>query len=137
VLFGGETGRELRSVTHPSSMDVIVASADGKTLSRRGGDQRVRLRNAETLQILGEFRAHDGGIISAAWSPHSRTIATGAMDKSVRVWNVDSGMLLAEFRLAMIPKDLDFSPSAKRLECATVAEALVWDLHGATRGQSP
>jgi WD40 repeat protein len=79
VQFDGETGGELRSVTHPSSMDVIVASADGKTFIEAGVDQRVRLRNAETLQILREFRAHDGGIISAAWSPHSQTIATGAM----------------------------------------------------------
>jgi hypothetical protein len=46
-------------------------------------------------------------------------------------------MLLAEFRLAMIPKDLDFSPSGKRLACAPDAETLVWDLDGATRGQSP
>ena len=137
VLFDGETGGELRSVTHPSSMDVIVASADGKTFIEAGVDQRVRLRNAETLQILREFRAHDGGIISAAWTPHNQTIATGSMDKSVRVWNVDSGMLLAEFRLAMIPRALDFSPSGKRLACATDAETLVWDLDGATRGQSP
>lgn len=77
------------------------------------------------------------GLFVRLGAPHSQTIATGPMDKSVRVWNVESGMLLAEFRLAMIPKDLDFSLSAKRLECATVAEALVWDLHGATRGQSP
>lgn len=137
VLFDGETGGELRSVTHPSSMDVIVASPDGKTFIEAGIDQRVRLRNAETLQILREFRAHDGGIISMAWSPQSQTIATGSMDKSVRVWNVDSGMLLAEFRLAMIPRDLDFSPSGKRLVCATDSETLVWDLDGAIRGQSP
>jgi len=128
VLFDGDTGEQLRSVTHPSAMDAVAASPDGRKLIEAGTDKRVRVRDAETLEILKEFRVHDGAVIKLAWSPQRAIIATGSMDRCVRVWNVDTGAMLEEFRLKTVPYDLHFSPSGKRLACATDSETLVWEV---------
>ena len=57
-------------------------------------------------------------------------IATGSADRSVRLWNAETGELLEELHIGMRePGALYFSPSGRRLACVTPGEkTLVWEL---------
>jgi WD40 repeat protein len=57
---------------------------------------RVRIRNAETLEVEKEFRAHDGPLTDVAWHPTLPILATAAEDLNVRFWDLESGLQLGE-----------------------------------------
>lgn len=68
-----------------------VVSAGGST---EGGDTVVRLLSAQDLHVIREYRGHERQVYGAMFSGDGRWIVTGSSDKSVRIWDVESG----EFR---------------------------------------
>src|SRR5437773_1139453 len=82
--------------------------------------------------LPGEIKGHTGFVYSVAFSPDGEILATGSVDKSVRIWNADN------------PKDakslgnhgasvycVAFSPNGKLLaSCAFDGTIKVWDLDG-------
>ena len=89
----------------------------------------VRIRDAATLAVQQEFRAHDGPITALAWHPTKPIVATASADLSVKLWNVETGRRLEEFRGMLIPPNsLAFSPSGQRLGCTgTFDSTRIWD----------
>src|SRR5258708_22475869 len=41
------------------------------------------------------FRSHTGRVRAVAWGPDGRTLATGSVDQTVRLWDVRNGKELA------------------------------------------
>jgi serine/threonine protein kinase/WD40 repeat protein len=122
------TGKILRDVRHPTPMDVIAVTPDEHQFAEAGTDAMVRLRDAETLAVVREFRAHDGPISAMACHPTLRILATGSFDLTVRLWNLDTGELLEELRGPNNPPtQLNFSPSGHQLACvANHDESRIW-----------
>jgi hypothetical protein len=101
-----------------------------KHFAAAGIDKTVRLRDAHTLELLREFRAHDGPITVLAFHPSKPILATGSADLTIRLWNVDDGRLIEELGPSTKePTTLHFSPSGNRLISQDSAGVLrVWDL---------
>ena len=120
----------MRAVTNHSAMDVLAVAPDGGRFAEAGGDKMVRIRDAATLRVAQEFRAHNERISAIAWHPTRPILATASEDLSVKLWEVESGKQLRELRGPTIPPvRLDFSPSGKRLICATINDAVrVWEI---------
>jgi predicted NACHT family NTPase len=57
----------------------------------RADDRTVALLDARTHAQVAEFQGHDNHVISAAFSPDSRLLATCSGDTTVRLWQVGSG----------------------------------------------
>ena len=84
-----------------------------------GADRKVRIRDAATLAVQQEFRAHDGPITALAWHPTKPILATTSTDLSIRLWNLETGRRLEELRGPLgTPHALSFSPSGQRLGCS-------------------
>jgi DNA-binding SARP family transcriptional activator len=72
-----------------------VLSPDGQVVATydRGGNQ-VRLWEADSLAQLRTLAGHAAPITSVAFSPDGTKIATASLDRTVRVWDTQTGELI-------------------------------------------
>ncbi len=129
VLWDAATGKIVQTATNRTAMDVLAVAPDGRRFAEAGTDKMVRIRDAATLAVQQEFRAHDGPITALAWHPTKPIVATGSADLSVKLWNIETGRRLEEFRgMLTPPNSLAFSPSGQRLGCTgTFDSTRIWD----------
>ncbi|MCX6906966.1 MAG: hypothetical protein NTY01_02865, partial [Verrucomicrobia bacterium] len=130
IVWDATTGQRLRTVTNRSVIFSLAVAPDGQTVAEAGADKMVRLRDAATLEVKQEFRAHDGPILALAFHPTQPILATASDDLTVKLWNLDTGHLLEELRGPRgAPVDLVFSPSGKRLACLTPSDrsTRIWE----------
>ena len=73
----------------------LTYSPDGQTLAvaASDGDPEIRLFNARTGQSKRILRWERAGVSAIAYSPNSRTLASGSWDGTIRVWNANNGRL--------------------------------------------
>jgi WD40 repeat protein len=119
VLWDAVNGKIVKKVTNRTAMDALAVAPDGNRIAEGGADKLVRIRDATTLAVLQEFRAHDGPITALAWHPTKPILASTSADLSVKIWNLETGRLLEELHGPLAsPNVLAFSPSGRRLSSA-------------------
>ena len=79
---------------HSGVVGTVVYSPDGKTLAS-GGDTTVRLWDVDTGEVRKILRGHQNSVESVAFSADGKTLASGGFDDDARVWDVETGKLLA------------------------------------------
>lgn len=74
---------------------------------------------------------HEAAVWSAQFGPDGQRVVTGADDGSVRVWNAQTGKLLADLsRHGAVVRHTEFSPDGQRIVTASAdSTARVWDAH--------
>lgn len=55
------------------------------------GDGTARIWDCDTNTPFKTLRGHNNWVLSVAWSPDGKLIATGSMDNTVRIWNPKTG----------------------------------------------
>ena len=140
---------------HSDDVTSVVFSPDGRTLASGSEDDTIRLWNVEleldtgpilwdletgqqvantreevnnTQQLLKIFEGHKDKVNSITFSPDGRTLASGSVDGTVRLWDVNTGQ---ETRTITTDNDsvesLVFSPDAMMLAGGTSAALYLWD----------
>jgi WD40 repeat protein len=70
----------------------LAYSPDGRWLAALAGDhQTVLLLDARTYETAARFGGHARYVNSAAFSPDSRRLASCSADRTVRLWEVETG----------------------------------------------
>ncbi len=119
VVWDATTGKILQTVTNRTPLGVLALAPDGRRFAEAGADRKVRIRDAATLAVQQEFRAHDGPLTALAWHPSKPILATTSADLAIRLWNLDTGRRLEELRGPLdVPHSLVFSPGGQRLACS-------------------
>lgn len=97
-IFEPGTGKAPFVIPDYRTDDCIVAMApDGSILASAGMDKIVSLWEVGTWRPLGALRGHPTKILALAFSPDSRTLASGDRDM-VRLWDVRQRVQRATIR---------------------------------------
>lgn len=116
--------KALRVAYSPDATRLVSAGSDGEFGSARIWD----VKSGTSRVLVG----HKDYVVSASWSADGRRIVTGGggRDKSVNLWDADSGRLLASF--AGHQEDVEavaFFPGGNRLISASEDRTIrVWDI---------
>ena len=93
VLWNVETGAESRRIL-TGIVYAVAFSPDGKTVLSglgTGTSGTLTLWDAATGAEIRRYVGHTSSISSVAFSPDGRTILSGSLDRSLRLWYVNSG----------------------------------------------
>jgi WD40 repeat protein len=130
IAWDTDTGQKIAAAQHATPMKCIASEPGGTRIAEAGDDKLIRIRDGKTLEVLREFRAHDGAIQTIAWNPAFPVIATGSEDRTIRLWDTNTGRMIEQLHIGLRePTALYFSPSGKRLACVIPGEnTLIWEL---------
>jgi hypothetical protein len=119
VLWDPATGQRLRTVDAPMAW-TLECSPDGNWIAEGGIDKRIRIRDAKTLQVIRELRAHDAPVEALRWHPRLPLLVSAGSDQWIRIWNAQTGVLQQEIRrMDLLPSSLDVSADGLRLGVGT------------------
>jgi serine/threonine protein kinase/WD40 repeat protein len=115
VVWDVRTGRVERHVTALNAQTLSV-SVDGRWVVEGGLDRKARIRDALTLEVMGEFRTHDEVLTSAVFHPTAPLFVTASEDRSIRIWRRDTGKMVEELgRFRAVPESLTISGDGQML----------------------
>ncbi len=125
------------------SMNFLTASPDGLTAAAAGTsgwfttNERVHLFGAEAgtkvrVTRLSEVGDHDDQIGALAFSPDGKWLASGAADKTTRLWRLPDGEEGPRIKSRAWIQGLAFSPDGKKL---AVAAGQMVKMHDALTGE--
>jgi WD40 repeat protein len=115
VLWDVATEKQSKIVEAPMA-STIEGSPDGKWIAEGGIDKRIRIRDAQTLSVVREIRAHDAPVEGLKWHHSKPALVSTGSDQWIRIWNPETGQLLEEFRrVDLSPEGLDISGDGRQL----------------------
>ncbi len=135
-LWDALRGCELRVLPkHDGSVAALALSPDGALgVSTRGSQlcpygSAMRIWEVATGNTRRVLLGHSADITCVAFSPDGRYVFSGARDRTVRQWEVDSGLEIRRFKLTSQAVSVGYAPNGARAFSISAREGLVvWNV---------
>ncbi|XP_058788671.1 WD repeat-containing protein 36 [Phymastichus coffea] len=75
----------------------------------------ISIIDIDTKRIVRKFEGHTGRLTDATFSPDARWLVSGAMDRTIRIWDIPSAQLIDIFQVPDACISLSFSPTGEFL----------------------
>lgn len=128
-LWSLETGKIAYTLEgHKAPVRALAFSKTG-LLATASEDRTVMIWNVETQQLLHTLTGYDHFVTGLAISPDDRLLATGGLERSIRLWNLADGSQYGEpIELNREINSLGFSPVGNYLFASCDNNATVLDV---------
>jgi WD40 repeat protein len=116
-----------------NEVTAVAFSGDGMLLASAPIMRNtIQLWQVATGRCVQELRGHSGTILQVTFSADARFLASGSLDKTIRLWDVRTGEEVGRFATPW-PGEFALSPDGKVLAAANVDKTVsLWEL---TTGQ--
>jgi WD40 repeat protein/serine/threonine protein kinase/Tfp pilus assembly protein PilF len=104
----------------------VAISPDGRVLA--AGKNSLRLYDMATGKQRAALNGHTGPVYSMAFSGDGKTIGSAGQDRTVRVWDTDTGQQRMALAHAGPVNAVAVSPDGKRLAAMASEGIRVWDV---------
>lgn len=113
-VWSVDRGVLLQKIPNPGGRGVgaVAFSADGKTVASGGDSGRIALWDVEKREAHSMPEGHTQALTCLATDHASKQVVTTGEDGGARLWDLSTGKVVREFRLAKVPGAMPFIWSA-------------------------
>ena len=79
---------------HSSWITSVAISPNGQTLASGSLDDKIKLWNLQTGELVQTLTGHAKAVNTLAISPSGQTVVSGSDDRTIKLWNIYNGNLL-------------------------------------------
>ena len=125
-----------KSIVHEfdvkQSINAIAWSKDGRFLAYAGESGLITIRESVSFEIVAKYQGHTGKIFALDWSPDGKRLASGGLDKAVRLWDTSKGQQVIALEQDTGINAVAWDPTGRRL--ATINFGGYTTIYDATTG---
>jgi WD40 repeat protein len=117
-VWNADTGRLIRQVNEGGEVSSVDLTANGSRLLVGSWDSRATIWSVPTGHPLVQLIGHTRGIILAAFAGSTSRVVTESLDRTVRVWNAQTGQQLRVLTFPYRQYDFGLSQDGRQMAIA-------------------
>ncbi len=120
-VWSTTSGRLLRQVNEGAEISSVDLTPNGSRLLVGSWDSRATIWSVASGHVIQQLIGHTRGVGDAVFASGGSMVVTDSLDKTVRVWNANTGQELRVLDFANVPAGLVTSPNGEEIAVTDTA----------------